>query len=566
MSVFFDRLETHQPDDTSHRDWLYVPYDQLHAGLGSFSRFEPDDVGIVMVETTWKGDRRPYHKQKLALILANQRQFALEQARRGVAVDYRIDDRRYGAVLRDVAEQRGTLTTMVPAERELLIDLDPLDEEGLLELVPHEGWMTTAEQFTESQDGVPWRMDAFYRRIRRDTGILMEDGSPVGGKYSFDAENREFWSGEPPAPTPPTFELDAVDREVAEIVSTRFDHHPGELDLDALPTTRDDAEALWDWARGECMEHFGPFEDAMSRRSRTLFHTRLSPVLNLHRLRPKRVVEDVVDLDIPLNSKEGFVRQVLGWREFMRHVHERTDGFRWNPSTARTSDDVIDLAESDEYPGDGGWSHWQGEAWETPESDLDDLDGGARPDFLGADRPLPPAYWGETSGLECLDEVVESVWDEGWSHHITRLMVLSNIATMLGSDPREVTDWFWSAYIDAFDWVVEPNVLGMGTFALGEYFTTKPYVSGSNYIDDMSDYCEACRFDPEETCPLKFGYWAFLDEHEEELDGNRRMALMLGTMRNRGDETRARDRRVLEMMREKLEAGEEVTEADVEEA
>ncbi len=567
MSLFFERRDNLQPDASpSGRDWIFVPYDQLHAELGPLGSLPADEVGIVMVETSWKGERRPYHKQKLAMILANQRQFALEQARRGVAVEYRIGGRRYGAVLEDVVEELGTLRMMMPAERELLVDLHPLESKGDIEFEAHEGWLTSPEQFEESQDGVPWRMDAFYRRVRQDTGVLMEDGSPVGGKYSFDADNREFWSGEPPAPQLPHFELDAIDREVVDIVESDFDHHPGELHLEQIPTTRQEAEQLWAWARRECMEHFGPFEDAMSRQSRTLFHTRLSPMLNTHRLRPQRVLDDIVEMDIPLNSKEGFVRQVLGWREFMRHVHKYTDGFRCHPETAEEADRVSSSTTTLDQPDDGGWSHWRGESWMSPESDLDELDGGATPDFLDSDTSLPPAFWGETSGLECLDEVAESVGEEGWSHHITRLMVLSNIATMLGVDPREVTDWFWSVYIDAFDWVVEPNVLGMGTFGLGEYFTTKPYVSGSNYIDDMSDYCEACRFDPEETCPLKSGYWAFLDEHEDDLDGNRRMALMMGTMRNRSDEKRQRDRRVLAMMRTKLEAGEEITESDVVEA
>ena len=431
MSLFFERLDNLQPDASpSGRDWIFVPYDQLHAELGPLGSLPADEVGIVMVETSWKGERRPYHKQKLAMILANQRQFALEQARRGVAVEYRIGGRRYGAVLEDVVEELGTLRMMMPAERELLVDLHPLESKGDIEFEAHEGWLTSPEQFEESQDGVPWRMDAFYRRVRQDTGVLMEDGSPVGGKYSFDADNREFWSGEPPAPQLPHFELDAIDREVVDIVESDFDHHPGELHLEQIPTTRQEAEQLWAWARRECMEHFGPFEDAMSRQSRTLFHTRLSPMLNTHRLRPQRVLDDIVEMDIPLNSKEGFVRQVLGWREFMRHVHKYTDGFRCHPETAEEADRVSSSTTTLDQPDDGGWSHWRGESWMSPESDLDELDGGATPDFLDSDTSLPPAFWGETSGLECLDEVAESVGEEGWSHHITRLMVLSNIATM----------------------------------------------------------------------------------------------------------------------------------------
>jgi deoxyribodipyrimidine photolyase-related protein len=170
----------------------------------------------------------------------------------------------------------------------------------------------------------------------------------------------------------------------------------------------------------------------------------------------------------------------------------------------------------------------------------DEPDGGACPSHLGAESPLPPAYWGRPSGLNCLDRVVESVWDEGWSHHITRLMVLSNLATLLDVSPRELTDWFWVAYIDAYDWVVEPNVLGLGTYAVGPLFTTKPYVSAANYIHRMSDYCKTCRFDPKRDCPVSDLYWAFLARHRDLLERNPRMANIYRTVRaNRGERTAA---------------------------
>lgn len=553
MSQFLNELDRCNPAfDASARDWVYVPYDQLTDRIGPLADRDPEQSGIVLVETRWKSDRRPYHRQKLALILANQRHFALEQAERGVAVRYLIGDRPYGAMLESFAEAHGPLQVMEPAERELRLDLAPLVDRGLLEVEPHAGWLTEPETFRASQDGVPFRMDAFYRRVRREQDILMEDGSPVGGKYSFDADNREAWSGDPPAPEPPTVEPDAVTREVGALIRESFADHPGRLDLEALPADADDAEAAWRWARGKCMEAFGPYEDAMSVESRTLFHTRISPLLNLHRLVPERVLSDVLALEIPLNSKEGFVRQLIGWREFMRHVHRETDGFRDLPEEFEALDDPPVAGG----PGTGGWEQWRGESWERPEPDVDGLDGGAAPNVLDADRDVPPAYWEANSGLNCLDTVVESVQQEGWSHHITRLMVLSNIAMLLGVRPRKLTDWFWVAYIDAFDWVVEPNVLGMGTFGLGDLFVTKPYVSGANYIDKMSDYCAGCQFDPSDDCPLTAMYWSFLDEHEDRLQDNRRMSLMLGMMRKRSDERRAADRAVTRRVRRRLAAGE----------
>jgi deoxyribodipyrimidine photolyase-related protein len=259
------------------------------------------------------------------------------------------------------------------------------------------------------------------------------------------------------------------------------------------------------------------------------------------------VVEDVERLDVPLASKEGFIRQVLGWREFVYHVHEATDGFRELPG------ERVEVAPQ---AGDGGRERWAGEPWPAPERDRAGLDGGATPSALGADGPLPPAFWGTPSGLACLDRVVADVWDEAYSHHITRLMILSNLATLLDVSPRELTDWFWVAYSDAYDWVVEPNVLGMGTFALGDLMTTKPYVCGSAYIHRMSDYCAGCAFDPKRDCPVTPLYWAFLDRHEKRLAGNPRMRLPLRSLERRGDKRRRDDRRTFRRVRKALLGGE----------
>jgi deoxyribodipyrimidine photolyase-related protein len=399
-------------------------------------------------------------------------------------------------------------------------------------------------------------MDAFYRVVRKDTGILMEDGSPAGGKYSHDPDNRESWDGEPPAPEVPTFALDAIREEVVAEIRESYAEHPGSLEaLELYPATASEADALWSWARESCMEHFGPYEDAMSRRARNLFHTRLSPMLNLCRLLPRPIVDDALGLDIPLNSKEGFVRQIIGWREFIRHVHEATDGFRDLPSEAIAG--LEGDPEVRDAPGDGGWSTWTGESWGGVDAEGAEhgVDGGAAPDALSTEHALPPAYWGERSGLNCLDCAVQTVLDEGLTHHIERLMVLSNLATLLDVEPRELCDWFWVAYVDAYDWVVEPNVLGMGTYALGDLFMTKPYVSGANYIRKMSDFCEECDFDPRDNCPITRLYWAFLARHEERLSDNNRMNLVFANLSRRSDEKRSRDAEVFEICVEALARG-----------
>jgi deoxyribodipyrimidine photolyase-related protein len=173
--------------------------------------------------------------------------------------------------------------------------------------------------------------------------------------------------------------------------------------------------------------------------------------------------------------------------------------------------------------------------------------------------PLPPAYWGKQSGLACLDQVVSDVWQEGWSHHITRLVVLCGIAALLDVSPRELTDWFWVAYADAYDWVVEPNVLGMGMFAIGDYMSTKPYVTGASYINRMSDYCSACAFDPRRNCPITSLYWTFLARHEDSLGGGARMRMPLASMRRRRMQQTRRDRQVYRTVRRLLAAGGRLT-------
>jgi deoxyribodipyrimidine photolyase-related protein len=467
------------------------------------------------------------------------RQFALEQAARGVAVEHVVVNGPYRLASEDAAKRLGPLRVMRPAERELRVDLQPVVDSGSFEIIPHEGWLTQPEQFQASQrHGPPYLLERFYRHVRRETGVLMQSGRPVGGQFNFDKENRDPYFGDPPPAIPPTFKLDAVKEEVGDLIEHHFARHPGKLNLDTLPTTALDAARHWRWAKAHCLPFFGKFEDAMSERSTTLFHTRTSALVNLHRLLPRQLVSDAAALDIPVASKEGFIRQVLGWREFMHHVHDVTDGFRNMPSGA---------SETAAAPSDGGYERWRGKPW-LRENSPDDPDGGALPSALGADAPLPPVFWGRKSGLECMDRVVAGVWDEGWSHHITRLMILSNFATLLDVSPRELTDWFWVAYIDAYDWVVEPNVLGLGTFATGHLFTTKPYVSGANYIRRMSDYCDRCRFVPGKTCPFTPLYWAFLERHRPLLESNQRLRVLFRGLDKRG----SAGQHVLERVRDLL--------------
>ncbi len=547
MSHFMQELRRFS-GSCENRKWIFIPYDQLSDQIGPLARYRPTETGIVMVENPWKASLRPYHRQKLALILANMRHFALEHARRGVAVRYVVANGPYRETLGRLSRELGRLEVMKPAERELRADLESLATEKALKIVPHEGRLCSTKAFAALFGrSAQWRMDAFYRFMRKKTGLLMDKGRPEGGKFSYDSENRRPWRGTPRAPDPCTFPIDSIKQEVGDLVARLFPHHPGTLRLEELAATKQDAQTLWNWAKERCMNFFGPYEDAMSYRSVGLFHTRVSCLLNIHRLLPARLLDEAAAMNLPIQSKEAFVRQILGWREFVYLVHETTDGFRNMPKESPAVS---------KFPGDAGYSRLSGSGWRSPSSAASF--GGACPSFLESANPLPPLYWGVESGLACLDHVIRDVWNYGYSHHITRLMVLANFAALLDVNPRELTDWFWIAYTDAYDWVVEPNVLGMGTYAVGPLMTSKPYVAGAHYIHKMSDFCQVCQFDPNQTCPLTSLYWAFLARHKHKLRKNPRLSLPMKNLERRDPALVERDRRVYTLILKRITNGERI--------
>lgn len=516
--------------DVRNRRWIYIPYDRFTDRVGPLAEQAAKDTGIVIVESTAKGHRRLYHKKKLVLLIANMRHFALEQMARGVSVLYHFSPLSHGQALARLQQEAGVpqLTVMKPAERELRLDLKQAVADGLrLNVVPDATWFSTSEDFTgvygAYEPGRSYLMDRFYRHMRQKTGVLMRKGKPEGGKFSFDTENRRPYRGDPPVPPGIEFAPDAITDEVSAYVAKEYAHHFGSIEGFNLPGSQDACDQMWRWSLEHLLPHFGPYEDAMRDDQPQLFHSRISALINLGRLLPRDLVRDVeaaaAEGSIPLASAEGFIRQVMGWREFMRHVHEQTDGYRRvrvRQETGAEAQREDDLAAQDSLEG-------------------------ARPAALGAARPLPAAYWGVKSGLHCLDTVVEQVIDEGWSHHITRLMVLSNLATLCGFSARELTDWFWIAYVDAYDWVVETNVLGMGTYADGGMTATKPYVSGAAYINRMSNYCGHCRFDPkkatgEDSCPFTALYWTFLERNRRVLGDNFRLQMPYKTLARKSEQ------------------------------
>jgi deoxyribodipyrimidine photolyase-related protein len=482
---------------TTPKQFVYLTYDQLHLDfLKQWSQEPASTTQIIFIEDPNYFKKRPYHKQKLLYLLANGRSFVSELETLGYKVISLEGETNQ--LLTDIHNHHPDtpIFCFEAAERETRVLLNPLLQSNVLTQLPHPGWLSTTADFNNALgDKKQWRMDSFYRYMRQKTGLLMENDKPIGGKYSFDSENREKWTGIPFAPVKLSFEMTALTQEVIDLIKRDYASHPGQLTPNSVASTREEALQVLDDFIVNILPNFGPYEDAMSQYNGVLFHSLLSPLINLHRLMPQEVLNRVVEADVPFASKEGFVRQLLGWREFMRHVFEQTDGF----TTIQTN-------------------------------------------VLDAHNPLPEVYWGKTnSGLNCLDTVTKQVEKTGYSHHITRLMVLGNIATLLDVDPNALNNWFWEMYIDAYDWVVAPNVLGMATFSLGDLFVTKPYIAGSAYIDKMSDYCKHCVFHPKKTCPITQLYWAFLERHQDKLSNNHRLAIPLAGLKKRSPELKIQD-------------------------
>jgi deoxyribodipyrimidine photolyase-related protein len=516
-------------NDLAHRRWIYVPYDRFTDQAGPLSEQPTSETGIVIVESTAKALRRPYHKKKLVVLISNMRHFAMEQQARGVSVLYHFSPTSHGQALLDLQRKLSlpALTCTTPAERELRLDLNHAQQSGLaIDLVDDPTWTSTFADFTDTygpfHPGKSYVMDRFYRRMRQKTGILMQGAKPLGGQFSFDAENRKAFRNQVPVPPPPSFRPDNITQEVIEMVEQIYPHHFGTTRNFDLPCSQPDSDRFWRFFLDHLLPHFGAYEDAMRDDHRQLFHSKASVLLNLGRLLPLNLIRDVEQRAVAgaasLASCEGFIRQILGWREFMRHLHQQTDGFRLLKHHVRQ--------EEHARPQQTSPNQTAAEAYRP--SGPPDPYAGARPSALGASLPLPAVYWGVKSGLHCVDTAVAQVVEEGWTHHIPRLMVLSNLATLCGYSPRELTDWFWFAFVDAYDWVVEPNVLGMATYADGGLTATKPYVSGAAYIHRMSNFCGHCQYDPKQStgpgsCPFTALYWTFLERNQAILKSNPRM-------------------------------------------
>ena len=508
---------------------VWVLGDQLSRTHGPLAA-RPDEP-VLMVEAESFARRYPYHPHKLTLVFSAMRHLRdeLRDAGREVAY-YRTGTFREG-VERFLAEYpEEPLVAMEPAShgaggrlRDLVADCG-----GELELVENELFLCPADRFDEWAEGrsKPYRQENFYRTMRRETGYLMVDGEPVGGEWNYDEENRQFPGSDYDPPDPPRFEPDGTTREVAEWVEETFDgsyeeppYGGGWADPGPFrwPVTREEALAALESFCADRLVEFGPYQDAMLGEEWAMNHALLGAALNAGLLHPAEVIERAIeaareDPEVPLSSLEGFVRQVLGWREFLRHVYRV----------------------------------------EMPEL--------ATANRLGATEELPEFYWTGGTEMNCLSNAIDGVRTRGYSHHIERLMVLSNFALLYGVEPRQLDDWFHAAYVDAYHWVTTPNVVEMGSYGSG-VFATKPYAASANYIDRMSDHCADCAYYKTKTtgegaCPFNALYWEFLGRNEAELRSNHRMGLVYSHWEDKDEAERAAIRERAAEIRELAERGE----------
>jgi deoxyribodipyrimidine photolyase-related protein len=473
------------------RHLVLVLGDQLDSDSAAFDGFDPQRDAILMMEVRHEADYIPQHRLRLAYFFTCMRHFCAAQRALGREVFYSaLDDPANtghfaGEIERHAAQLApAKIIVLEPGDwrvRDLLTKTFPE-----IELRDDRHFLCsrqTFEAFAAKHPGLI--LENFYRFMRRELGILIDgDGEPHGGAWNFDKENRASFGrkGPPLIPRPPSFPLDDIARDVLALVAREFPNSPGKLDAFDLPVTRAQAlEELKDFVQHR-LQDFGRYQDAMYSDQPLLFHSRLSGPLNLHLLRPREVIDAVLDnpADAPLNSVEGFVRQILGWREFVRGIY-------WHL--------MPDYADQN---------------------------------ALAADLPMPGFLWTGKTEMNCVREAVGHTVDNAYAHHIERLMVLGQLCLLLGIRPYEVHRWHISMFWDAIDWVSLPNTLGMSQYGDGGRIATKPYVASGAYINRMSDYCRHCRYNPQtavgdDACPFTTLYWDFLDRHRARFATNPRM-------------------------------------------
>ena len=488
------------PAPTRVRNLIVVLGDQLSPNLSSLRAGEPSTDLVLMMEVDEEASYVRHHKKKIAYIISAMRHFAGELRGLGWRVAYRtLEDTGpaasfSGEVVRaaeNFAPERIVVTQ--PGEWRVAqaiaawsnatgVAVDVLDDDRFI--------CSGSEFAAWAADRRQMRMEYFYRDMRRKTGLLMRDGEPIAGQWNFDRDNRRPARPDLLMPRPRPNEPDAVTGDVLRLVAERFGDHFGDLEPFWFAVTRDQAEAARDHFIADALPRFGDFQDAMLEGERFLYHSVLSIYINSGLLDPldvcRRVEAAYLQGAAPLNAAEGFIRQIIGWREYVRGIYwQRMPGYR-------------------------------------------DLN------YFAHDRPLPDFYWTGETKMACLRAAITQTREEAYAHHIQRLMLTGTFALLAGVSPQALHEWYLIVYADAYEWVELPNTLGMSQFADGGLLGSKPYAASGAYIDRMSNYCKGCHYNVKQrtgpdACPFNALYWSFLARHQDKLGRNPRMVQMYKT-------------------------------------
>jgi deoxyribodipyrimidine photolyase-related protein len=484
------------------RHLILVLGDQLDAESAAFDGFDPAQDALWMAEVDEESTHVWSSKPRTALFLSAMRHFRDAQRALGRTVHYTELAAGTSSTTSLRATLAASLTSLAPralvmveaGDFRVARDIETLAEQRRipLDVRTDRHFFSTIAEFTAHAKGrKQLRLEYWYRELRRAHGVLLDaDGGPEGGDWNFDAENRGAFTKKGPGvlPAPRAFPPDATTREVLALVETHFASHPGKLAAFDWPVTPEQAlEALDDFLSHR-LPRFGTYQDAMWSGEPWLYHSRLSAAMNLKLLDPRVVVRETErayrEGRVPLASAEGFIRQILGWREYVRGIY-------WLYMPMYSSRNALDAHE-----------------------------------------PLPAFYWSADTEMACLRDAITQTLDLGYAHHIQRLMVTGLYALMLGVEPTKVHEWYLAVYVDAVEWVELPNTLGMSQYGDGGIMASKPYVATGKYIQRMSNHCTSCRFDPakssgDDACPFTTLYWDFLMRHEPMLAANQRMSLQV---------------------------------------
>ena len=484
--------------------------DQLSSSVSSLQAGDKSRDVILMCEVSDETTYVPHHKKKIAFILSAMRHFAERLKADGWTVDYiRLNDPENsgsftGELSRAVVRHKSeTVIVTHPGEWRVLKSLQGWANQSECDLEWKEDtrFVSTLTEFRNWAKGrKALRMEYFYREMRVKTGLLMKDDVPEGGKWNYDSENRKPASASLSVPEHLKFSHDDITREVLQLVEDTFPGHFGRLDNFWFAVTSVDADRARDHFVENALSCFGDYQDAMLEDHKFLYHSLLSFYINAGLLDPletcKRVEAAYARGEVPLNAAEGFIRQIIGWREYLRGIY-------WTSGS--------DYVEQNK---------------------------------LNAKRDLPEFYWSADTKMACIKAVVSQTRDEAYAHHIQRLMITGTFALIAGIEPYQVHEWYLAVYADAFEWVEAPNVIGMALFADGGKLSSKPYAASGSYINKMSDYCQNCSYvvtkkTGENACPFNSLYWHFLDRNRPQLNSNHRLARPYATWDKMSDEKRS---------------------------